>query len=175
MEFDLYCHQPETLEAGAVVALDGCDGFCDQYFERRRAGEVIRFLVLADGPAATPESASQLEALPLVHARVRGCTVIAGEVEILSVDRFGAWLASARLPAVSRKELKALEPMVPISELIARAAAEGVAYWRAGRPYWRSLDEVTAVLAVSASSGTRIGVLRTNAIPGMARMVESAG
>ena len=174
-EFDLYCLPIDSLEVGSVVTLDGVDGFFDQYFDSCRPGDAIRFLVLGDGLASTPESASKLDALPLVEGRVTRCGPADGAVEILRVTSFGKWLRSVPVESISAGQIEALCPGVPVSDLIDRAAREGTAYWRSGAPNWRSLAATTAVLVCSDSSRTRLAVIRTNGAPGVVAGIELAG
>ena len=171
-EFDVYCLQPHTLSVGAVITLNGVDGFFDQYFSALEPGKVIRFVILAGGPSAFPKTASQLEALPFIEAQVRRCDVTDGEVEILSCTSLGKWLRSLDLDSMSSMQLQMLAPDAPIVELLARTSREGEAYWTRGTRYWRKLDETTAVLTHADRPGTRAVVIRTNATPALVTRVE---
>jgi hypothetical protein len=172
VEFDVYCLQPHSLSVGAVITLDGVDGFFDQYFDGLEPGELLRFVVLAGGPSAIPETAAQLELLPFIEARVRRCDATDGEVEILTCTNLGKWLRSLELDSMPSKQLQVLVPDAPIVELLSRASREGEAYWKRGARYWRKLDETTAVLAHASQSGTRVVLIRTNGTPALVTRVE---
>jgi hypothetical protein len=174
-EFDVYCTtSAPPFRERAVVALDGIDGFFDQYFEAARPGQIIRFAVLPGGPSAMPASIEGLQALPFVVARVERCDVTGGDVEVLSIATLGEWSRSVNLVSQPLEKLQAELPDAPLADLVARAAQDGSAYWRSGVAYWRSLNETTAVAALRDASGVRVTVICTNAVPGLVAQVRPA-
>lgn len=170
--FDLFCAPSAApFREGAVVTLDGIDGFFDQYFDAVRPGEMLRFAVLAGGVKAVPDSLQGLEAMPFVRACVKRCDEAEGEVEVLSLSTLGEWSRSLEL---SPQPLAALqrECQVPLFPLVDRATRYGTAYWSGGATRWRSLGETSAIGAFQEASGVRVVVIRTHAVPGLVAQVE---
>src|SRR5262245_22277573 len=98
-EFDVYCPEPGlSLAAGGQVWLDGIDGFYDQYFHGRSAGENIQFLVFPYAPSGSGLTTANAPELPFVTAAVIEAHPDTGLVDITEVLPFGAWLRS-RPPA----------------------------------------------------------------------------
>ncbi len=171
--FDLYCAaSAEPFREGAVVTLDGIDGFFDQYFEAARPGETIRFAVLVGNPSDVPHSIRELEAMPFVTARVVRCDAVGGDVEVLSRTTLGDWCRSIELATQSPTELQSQVPDAPIHELAVQASRDGSAYWRSGVTYWRSLDETSAVGAFLDDSAIRVIVIHTNSVPALVARVN---
>ena len=105
--FDVYCATSAAhFRERAVVALDGIDGFFDQYFEAVRPGDLIRFAVLHGGPSSVPASIRELDALPFVIARVERCRATEGDVEILSLSTLGQWSRAVQLSTQPMSELR---------------------------------------------------------------------
>lgn len=171
--FDLYCTaSAEPFRQGAVVTLDGIDGFFDHYFEAAPPGQTIRFAVLVGNPSAVPHSIRELEAMPFVTARVERSDPLGGDVEVLSRTTLGAWCRSVELSTQSPTELQLQVPDAPLHELVVQASRDGSAYWRSGVKYWRSLDETSAVGAFRDDSAIRVVVIHTNAVPALVARVH---
>lgn len=164
--FDLYCTaSAELFRKGAIVTLDGIDGFFDQYFEAARPGDTIRFAVLVGNPSDVPHSIRELEAMPFVTARVERCDARGGDVEVLSRTTLGDWCRSIELATQSPTELQMQVHDAPVDELVAQASRDGSAYRRSGVKYWRPLDETSAVGAFRDGSAVRVIVIHTNGVP----------
>jgi hypothetical protein len=161
-EFDLYCADSAVaFVPGAVVTLDGIDGFFDQYFDGIKAGHTIRFVVVR-GPSGIPLSVEAAERLPFVTARVLRPGDIDGDVEVLSVATFGGWIRSVPPSSMPIEEIQAQVRDAPVARLVKKAASQGTAFWRSGARYWRDLSETSLVLALRMGSRVRVAVLRTN-------------
>lgn len=172
--FDLYCAPSAApFREGAVITLDGIDGFFDQYFDAVRPGEIIRFAVLAGGVKAVPDSLQGLEAMPFVRACVKRCDATEGEVEVRSLSTLGEWSRSLQLRPQPLAALQR-ECQVPLFPLVDRAARDGTAYWSSGATRWRSLGDTTAIGAFQEASGVRVVVIRTYAVPGLVAQVDAA-
>ena len=171
--FELYCAaSAEPFREGAVVTLDGIDGFFDQYFEAARPGHTIRFAVLVGDPSDVPHSFRELEAMPFVTARVERCDALGGDVEVLSRTTLGAWCRSIELSTESPDALQSQVPDAPLHEVVVQASRDGSAYWRSGVTSWRSLGETSAVGAFRDDSAIRVVVIRTNAVPALVARVH---
>ena len=171
--FDLYCAPSAApFREGAVITLDGIDGFFDQYFDAIRPGEIIRFAVLAGGVKAVPDSLQGLEAMPFVRARVKRCDETEGEVEVLSLSTLGAWSRSLQLSPQPLAALQQECPQIPLHPLVDRAVHYGTAYWSSGTTRWRSSADTTAIGAFQETPGVRVVVIRTHAVPGLVAQVE---
>lgn len=171
--FDLYCAASAApFREGAVVTLDGIDGFFDQYFDGVRPGETIRFAVLVGNPSDVPHSLQGLNAMPFVTARVESGDALGGDVEVLSLTTLGQWCRSVELTTQSLTELQLQVPDAPLHDLVVQASRDGSAYWRSGVRYWRSLDETTAIGAFRDDSAIRVIVIHTNGVPALAARVN---
>jgi hypothetical protein len=174
-EFDLYCaDSPDAFVPGAVVTLDGIDGFFDQYFDGIKAGHTIRFVVVR-GPSGIPLSVQAAERLPFVTARVLRPGDIDGDVEVLSVATFGDWIRSVSPSPVTIEEVRAQVRDAPVARLLRKAALHETALWRSGARHWRDLSETSLVLALRIGARVRVAVLRTNGGAGFVADVEGAG
>jgi hypothetical protein len=174
-EFDLYCADSAgAFVPGAVVTLDGIDGFFDQYFDAIEAGHTIRFVIVG-GPSGIPSSVEAAEALPFVTARVLRAGDIDGDVEVLSVVTFGDWIRSVSSAPVTIEDVRAQVRDAPVARLVKKAASQGTALWRSGARHWRDLAETSLVLALRIGARVRVAVLRTNGGAGFVADVEGAG
>jgi hypothetical protein len=174
-EFDLYCaDSADVFVPGAVVTLDGIDGFFDQYFDGITVGTTIRFVIVR-GPSGMPASAEAAERLPFVIARVLRPGDIDGDVEVLSVATFGEWIRSMSPSPVTIEEVGAQVRDAPVARLVKKAVLQGTALWRSGARHWRDLSETSLVLALQIGARVRVAVLRTNGGAGFVADVEGAG
>jgi hypothetical protein len=161
-EFDLYCAaSADAFVPGAVVTLDGIDGFFDQHFDGIKPGTTIRFVIVR-GPSGIPLSTEAAEGLPFVTAVVLQSSEIDGDVEVVSVATFGGWMRSLSPSPVTIEEIEAQVQDAPVAGLVKEAALHEKAFWRSGARYWRNLSETSLVWAVRVGPRVRLAVLRTN-------------
>jgi hypothetical protein len=152
-----------VLTPGVTARLDGIDGFFDQYFEARQAGDLIRFVVWPGGTYRTSSEPVALDHLPFVLARIVSTDVTWGDIEVLSVSTLGIWAkALPRLRPPSKDRLEG----VPVGALT-RPVASGSAVWQrdrrwAFRPSWRPL----ILYAIALEQRVRLVAVIDNAEPG---------
>jgi hypothetical protein len=178
--FDLYSssYAPLTadqLRPGQRLSLDGIDGFYDQYFEGRKPGEVIDFLVWPYVLATPAIAAEELATLPLVSAAVVEADTLGGTVEVIRVHPFGAWLRT--LPPQSEVSIAELEATTkaPVAALIAEASRAGSSAWKSNPRGWEILRQVTAVYFSRLSPDRlRVAVLRKHGAAPVADIVAGA-
>jgi hypothetical protein len=178
--FDLYSTSnapltPDQLRPGQRLSLDGIDGFYDQYFEGRKRGEVIDFLVWPYVLATPAIAAEELATLPLVSAEVVEADALGGTVDVIRVHPFGAWLRA--LPPQSEVPIDELEATTkaPVAALVAEASRAGSSAWKSNPRGWEILHQVTAVYFVQVSpERLRAAVLRKHGAASVADIVAGA-
>jgi hypothetical protein len=171
--FDLYCApSAEPFREGAVLTLDGIDGFFDQYFQDMATGTVIRFVVLVGGLSGVPRSIGELYSMPFVTARVDRSDEVSGDVEVLSRTTLGEWCHTLELIPVSVGDLPQELPGAPIRRSVAQASRKDSAFWRSGAKYWTSISDTSAVASVKEESGILVIVLKTHGVPSLVARVN---
>ncbi len=172
MEFDIY-HPLEysdfldSLKVGAVVELDGIDGFFDQYFEARSPGDVIRFLPI-DCPqpfSFVPSNISDFDSIPIIEAEIKSCSEISGTVVLQSIEPFAVWMRA--LPMGSLRDGEKIEEIDSILDSIPEYSDYSQFYWHRTPEEIsrRRVSGVNALYGIPHHNAFRIAVLTSNMLP----------
>jgi len=167
--FDLYYAWNDELskiKPGAVVELDGCDGFFDQYFDG--CPDQIRFIVL--NTAIIPDTQASFETLPFIEAKVRKRNHAGANVEILNLQSFGTWATEVRLPketAMNELPQAYQLPKQVFLDLVNQAGKQNWAIWKARGKNWHDQDHANAICVFTTPTDMRCIIFADNAAPSL--------